>query len=205
MQRTLTYPTRPRRGLAAILALTILLHMILLGMLRAPSAPLRLPDQPRWAEPLTVRILPPPPKPQPITRAEPPARLPKPDKPAAPPRVPAARPEPERAAPDTPSQPTMTMVPAQPAEPAPAGNVPAFDPDAARAAARGMANDLNPSTNWAAEKLNKGKEWKQTKEQRLGRNVENAARGDCRTEYAGAGLLAPLAMLMDKKDSGCKW
>ncbi|HEX8601009.1 MAG TPA: hypothetical protein VF774_00050 [Pseudoduganella sp.] len=105
--------------------------------------------------------------------------------------------------------PAMTMVPPQPAESAPAsapaGSAPSFDRDAARAAARSMANDLNPSTNWAAEKLNKGKEWKETKEERLGRNVGNSARGDCRSAYAGAGLLAPLVMLMDKKDSGCKW
>jgi hypothetical protein len=100
----------------------------------------------------------------------------------------------------------MTVVPAQPADPGPAVSAPKFDPDAARAAARGMANDLNPPpTNWAAEKLNKGKEWKETKTERLGRNVENSARGDCRTAYTGAGLLAPVYMLLDKKDSGCKW
>jgi hypothetical protein len=105
-------------------------------------------------------------------------------------------------------RPAMTVVTPAPAEPAPAPAEPAptFDREAARAAARGMANDLStPSANWAAEKLNKGKEWKETKEERLGRNVANSARPDCRTAYAGAGIFAPLLMLADKKDSGCKF
>ncbi len=215
MQQTLTYPTRPRRRLAAGLAISFVLHVLLLAVLRTPSVPPMPSHEPRWAQPLTVRILPPPPKPEPITRAEPPARLPKPDRqaarsasitPSASARVAAGRPEPERAEPDTASPPTMTVVPAQPVEPAAAGGAPDFDPDAARDAARKMANNLEPPPmNWAAAKLNKGKEWKETKEQRFGRNVANSTRGDCRTAYAGAGLLAPLIMLADKKDSGCKW
>ena len=39
----------------------------------------------------------------------------------------------------------------------------------------------------------------------LARDIASGKRGDCRTAYAGAGLLAPLVMLLDKKDSGCKW
>jgi hypothetical protein len=37
----------------------------------------------------------------------------------------------------------------------------------------------------------------------LARKMEGASRPDCR--HAPGGLLAPLLMLMDKKDSGCKW
>lgn len=203
MQQTLTYPDSPRRGgLVAGLAVSILLHVLLLAFWRAPTV-LPQPAEPRrWTEPLTVRIMPPPP-PRPVARAEPPKQAARPDKPAArtPPRAVA-----ERSKPDSEAQPSMTIVTPAPTQAPPAEEAPKFDPDAARAAARAMANDLKePSENWAAEKLNQGKEWKETKEQRLGRNIENSARPDCRTAYSGAGLLAPLIMLMDKKDSGCKF
>ncbi|WP_338768567.1 hypothetical protein [Massilia sp. METH4] len=205
MQQTLTYPNGPRRGgLVAGLAVSILLHVLLLALWRTPTTPPVPSDARRWTEPLTVRILPPPPKP--VARAEPPEPAAKPDKPVvrrAPPRAMAERAQPES---DNAAPPAMTVVPAPAAEPAAEESAPKFDPEAARAAARGMANDLDgPSKNWVAEKLNKGKEWKETKEQRLGRNIENSARPDCKTAYAGAGLLAPLVMLMDKKDSGCKF
>jgi hypothetical protein len=202
MQQTLTYPASPRRGaLAAGLAVSILLHILLLAFWRAPTIPPQPAEARRWTQPLTVQILPPPP-PKPVARAEPPKQAVKPGKPVrTPPRAVA-----ERARPDSAPQPSMTIVTPAPTEAAPAEEAPKFDPDAARAAARAMANDLKePSENWAAEKLNKGKEWKETKEQRLGRNVENSARPDCRTAYSGYGLLAPLKMLMDKKDSGCKF
>ncbi|QBE63890.1 hypothetical protein [Pseudoduganella lutea] len=208
MQQTLTYPDRPRRGgLVAGIAVSILLHALLLSMLRAPSAPPAQPDERRWAQPLTIRLVPPtrpPPPPEPVRRAEPPARQARAKEPAS--RPAPIRATPERGAPDTEAPPVMTVVPAEPTEAAPADNAPRFDPDAARSAARAMANDLNPpATNWAAEKLNRGKEWQETKEQRLGRHIENSARPDCKTAYSGAGLLAPLIMLMDKKDSGCKF
>ncbi|CDG86075.1 hypothetical protein GJA_5479 [Janthinobacterium agaricidamnosum NBRC 102515 = DSM 9628] len=37
----------------------------------------------------------------------------------------------------------------------------------------------------------------------MARSMSQAKRGDCKN--APGGLLAPLLMLMDKKDSGCKW
>ena len=208
MQQTLTYPNGPRRGLVAGLAVSILLHALLLALWRMPEAPPMPPETRRWAEPLTVRILPPPP-PQPVARAEPPRQaVAKAEKP------PARRPPPARAAaerdrePDSTAEPAITVVPPPSAEPAPApaDGAPKFDRDAARAAARSMANDLDvPSQNWAAEKLKKAREREETENERLGRNIANSARPDCKTAYAGAGLLAPLLMLMDKKDSGCKW
>jgi hypothetical protein len=41
---------------------------------------------------------------------------------------------------------------------------------------------------------------------KLGKAIEKTAKGDCRTAYAGAGLLAvvPLAVDAVRKD-GCKW
>lgn len=209
MQQTLTYPNGPRRsGLVAGLAVSILLHAVLLALWRVPEAPPMPPEARRWAEPLTVRILPPPP-PVPAARVEPPEPpAAKPEK--APRQRPAARAErdrPERQEPDSAAD-TAIAVPAPSAEPAPAPaeSAPKFDPDAARAAARAMANDLDvPSQNWAAEKLKKAREREETENERLGRNIARSARPDCKTAYAGAGLLAPLLMLMDKKDSGCKW
>lgn len=206
MQQTLTYPNRPRRGgLVAGIAVSILLHVLLLAMLRAPSAPPAQPDARRWTQPLTIRIVPPPPPPEPVTRAEPP----KP--PVAKRDKPVTRPAPARAAPgrtesDKAERTEMTVVSPKPAEAAPSDSAPTFDPDAARAAARAMANDLDtPSGNWVGEKLKKEKERQETRDERLGRNIAGSARPDCKTAYAGAGLLAPLIMLMDKKDSGCKF
>jgi hypothetical protein len=42
---------------------------------------------------------------------------------------------------------------------------------------------------------------------KLGRDIEKAARSDCRSAYSGAGLLAvvPLAIDAARKDGGCKW
>jgi len=203
MQQNLTYPGGTRRGLVAGLAISLLLHIVVLVLVRAPSAPPAQADARRWTQPLAVRLLPPPP---PRARATPtaPARQ-------NPPRrersvVRAVEPLPR----DDPARTAITVVPARPADTAPppatVEGEPVFDPAAARAAARAMANDLHPpATNWAAEKLNQGKEWKETKDQRLGRAVANSARPDCKTAYAGAGLLAPLLMLADKKDSGCKF
>lgn len=205
MQQTLTYPERPRRGgLVAGIAVSILVHALLLSVLRAPSAPPAQPDERRWTQPLTIRIVPLPRPPEPVARAEPPTQRAKPDKPAS--RPAPVRTAPERARPDTAAPSEMVVVPAAPAEPAPAESAPRFDPDAARAAARAMAKDLDvPSGNWVAEKLKKEKERQETEDERLGRNIAGAARPDCKTAYAGAGLLAPLIMLMDKKGSGCKF
>ncbi|QGZ40308.1 hypothetical protein IP92_05061 [Pseudoduganella flava] len=206
MQQNLTYPGGPRgRGLAVGLAVSLLLHIVLLAFLRAPSAPAPQRDERRWTQPLSVRLLPPPP---PVPRVEPapppPRQEPRRERRAERPAESATRREQEE-------RPTMSVVPpppAAPAEPAPSpfDPPPKFDPDAAKATARAIAGNLDtPSSNWAAEKLNQGKGLKETKEERLGRNVANSARPDCRTAYAGAGLFAPLMMLMDKKDSGCKF
>jgi hypothetical protein len=42
---------------------------------------------------------------------------------------------------------------------------------------------------------------------KLARDIDKAAKADCRSAYAGAGLLAvvPLALDAARKDGGCKW
>ena len=202
MQQTLTYPAGPRRpGLAIGLAASVLLHVLLLAVWRTPSvAPQQ--EARRWTEPLTVRLLPPPPKPVSTPVAKPILREEPADRPKATPRRPD---RPVMTAPPQGEPAPITAVPAPPPD-WEKDSAPRFDLDAARSAARGMANDLKvPGKNWAAEKLNEGKEWQATRDEKLGGQVAGAARPDCRTAHAGAGLLAPLYMLMDKKDSGCKF
>jgi hypothetical protein len=41
-------------------------------------------------------------------------------------------------------------------------------------------------------------------ESRLARGIQAAKRANCKDGIPG-GLLAPLFLMMDKKDSGCKW
>ncbi|TWI61853.1 hypothetical protein IP91_04452 [Pseudoduganella lurida] len=205
MQSTLTYPGGPRPRLVAGLAVSLLLHAVLLLLLRAPSAPPPS-DERRWAQPLTVLLVPPKVVPEPIRAPEPKAE-PKPRRVQA-----SARPAPEADTPATrpaPAPITVTQEEATAAAapaPTPAQEEPRFDQEAARKSARGMYDAVKPPvTNWAAEKLNKDKEWKETKFERFGKAVANSAREDCKTAHASAGLLAPLFMLADKKDSGCKF
>jgi hypothetical protein len=44
-------------------------------------------------------------------------------------------------------------------------------------------------------------------EDKLGQQIAKTAKADCRSAYAGAGLLAvvPLALEAVRKDGGCKW
>jgi hypothetical protein len=202
MPATLTYPGKPRPRLVAGLIVSLLLHAVLLTLLRAPSAPPQR-DERRWAQPLTVLLVPPRVFPQPI-RAPEPATEPRPPKRAQASASPIA---PRMTPPEVGKLPAPVAVTPEETTAAaePAKDEPSFDQDAARKSARGMYDAVKPPvTNWAAEKLNKDKEWKETKMERFGTAVAKSAREDCRTAHAGAGLLAPLFWLADKKDSGCK-
>lgn len=66
-----------------------------------------------------------------------------------------------------------------------------FDRDAALQVARAMANEPDPAEPYATET-------------KLARAIASAKRRDCKDGIPG-GLLAPLILLLDKKDSGCKW
>ena len=61
------------------------------------------------------------------------------------------------------------------------------------AAARDIAGELDTS----APRL------RETRDEKLARQIQSAARPNCKDGIPG-GLLAPLVLLMDKKDSGCK-
>lgn len=187
---------QPMQRIAAGVALSLAAHALLLSAWRGPKAPAALPP-PR---PLAVRVQPPPPPPPlveeapaPAPRAaERPARAPKP----RPPRSVIAVP-PEPAAPAAPDP----FIVEQSPEPPPA-DTPRFDLDAARKAARSLANMRDPAREGTA--LAQFPEKPLETESRAARAIGAAKRRDCKDGIPG-GLLAPLLLLADKKDSGCKW
>ena len=150
---------------------------------------------------IAVRLRPPPPPP--------PKSEPAPPRPSATKPAPAAGPK-RRVVPDvialpplTPAAPatpeTFTVEPPAPRE---ADSAPRFDPDAARKLARQLANDPDPAK--AGTALAQLPPKPLATETRAARAIGQAKRRDCKDGLPG-GLLAPLFLMMDKKDSGCKW
>jgi hypothetical protein len=180
--------------IAAGIAISLAVHALLLSSYRQPR-PAALPAH--ATEPLTVRL-------------QEPEKLP-----AAEPVPPPAQPEP-RARPAPRSRPARRIIavppPAAPAdkEPfkvgtqpaAPADTAPRFNLDAARSVARAVANEPDPArAGTALERLPPPPLQTETK---LERAIKAAKRPDCKDGVPG-GLLAPIYLMMDKKDSGCKW
>lgn len=196
------YPAPARRHHIALGAGVLLLHVALLYGWRYVKPP-PLPDAGPRVESITVWIRPPKPiikplpPPPPVARVEP-QREKKPLRAAALPRLtapatPAADPVPN----------AITVAPAPtPADPL-ATDAPKFDMEAALKTARKVANERDPAKAGTAVGQIPDKPLRT--ETQLARDIASGKRGDCRTAYAGAGLLAPLVMLLDKKDSGCKW
>ncbi|WP_296942610.1 hypothetical protein [uncultured Massilia sp.] len=198
-------PGPRRRQLARIgagIALSLVLHAVLLAVHRQPAAPVL----PAPAAPLTVRLRPPPAPPVPAVRAPVPAGP-----------APAPRPAPRRQAAPRPSTAviavdpsirrssgdtyTVEPAPALPAQPEPPP-APGFDLDAALKTARKVANAPDPArVGTALERLPKPPLQTESKFERA---IKSARRRDCREGVQG-GLLAPIFLAMDKKDSGCKW
>ena len=153
------------------------------------------------AEPtvLSVTIAPPAPPPPPpapeIVRPPAPApsaaAAPRTTRPA-PPQAVIAVPESSRAEPDP-----FVVQQEETAEPAPK-----FDMNAARAVARANAHLRDPSKEGTA--LAQFPEPALQTESKLARGIREAKRPDCKDGLPG-GLLAPIYLLMEKKDSGCKW
>jgi hypothetical protein len=184
---------------AACVAISLAVHALLLSIYRQPQ-PAALPAAP--GEPLTVRLQ--------AAPATPPAA--EPAKPAAQPKAtprPAPRAQARARAPRR-----IIAVPPQPAasddkpfavESPPATDAapaPRFDLDAARGVARRVANEPDPAkAGTALERLPPKPLETETK---LERAIKGAKRPNCKDGVPG-GLLAPLFLMMDKKDSGCKW
>jgi hypothetical protein len=202
-------PLPQRRSIALGIAVSLLLHGALITLWRhvQPSVP---PDTaPRvesiavWIRPLAAK----PPPPPPVEVIKPKREA----KPVSKPKLATARETPAAATAPAASPQAITVVPASPATPAASADTfrqetpetPKFDMEAARKTARKMAGERDPSRVGTAVGQIPDKPL-QTETQ-LARDIAQGKRGDCRTAYAGAGLLAPVLMLLDKKDSGCKW
>ena len=153
------------------------------------------------AEPTVLSVMiappaPPPPPPEPeIVRPAAPApsapTAPRTTRPA-PPQAVIAVPESASAAPDP-----FVVQQEETTEPAPK-----FDMNAAREVARANAHLRDPSKEGTA--LAQFPEPALQTESKLARGIREAKRRDCKDGIPG-GLLAPIYLLMDKKDSGCKW
>lgn len=77
----------------------------------------------------------------------------------------------------------------------------AIDPDSIRRVTRQIAHETG-----AAEAQGRRPESTEEKKSPLVREVEKGDRGDCRTAYAGLGLLAVPFLLRDSvSESGCRW
>jgi hypothetical protein len=195
---------RQLKRVAAGIAISLALHALLLSLYRQPQ-PALIPAAP---EPLTVRLRPAvaPPLPLPVPAPEAQA-IPRPQKPAPPvkrtrPARPliAVPPETRQSAEETFA---VDAVPAtQPQEETPSSATPTLDIKAARSLARRLAREPDPTrAGTALERLPPPPLQTET---RAARAIGAARRADCKDGIPG-GVLAPLYLMMDKKDSGCKW
>ena len=198
---------RGSRRIAIGVAVSLAVHaLILLGYRHTPfevteSAPLAstvisvtLAPPPPPPPPKSVVALPAPARPSASARATAPATAPAAPRTVrpAPPQAVIAVPESTRAAPEP-----FVVQQDEMAEPATK-----FDMDAARQVARANAHLRDPSKEGTA--LAQFAEPALQTESALARGIREAKRPNCKDGLPG-GLLAPLYLLMDKKDSGCKW
>ena len=186
------------RRVAAGIAISLATHALLLAIYRQPQST-ALPAA--TSEPLTVRLQAapvPPPVAEPLRSSPQPEVQAKPARPRTPRRIIAVPAQPE-----TPQEKAFTVDTAPPDKPEPApATEPRFNLDAARSTARRVANEPDPAkVGTALERLPPPP--LQT-ESKLERGIKGAKRPDCKDGVPG-GLLAPIFLAMDKKDSGCKW
>jgi len=178
---------------------SVVLHLMLLLLYRGtgPSLP-----EPEPASSIAVRILPPAP-PQ-VDTPPPPQAAPRVDA-AAPRRARKSAPKPVIAVPASPREkesPEAFTV-QQPEEPAPAsGDTPQFSMDDAKQTARKLAGQTKLGREGTA--VAQFPEPPLETESKFAKAISKAKRRNCKDGVPG-GLLAPLFLMMDKKDSGCKW
>ena len=200
-------------------AVSMVLHGLLLFAYRQGVA---LPwtgdaDAPREALVVTLRAPPAPPPevlPEPAPKAEPevkpqPVVKAKPSKkekaePATEPQTASIRPAPSErtAAPDVIALPDKEATAPGVFTVAPPSAAPQFDPDAARRFAREIATKPDPAREGMAVAQIPPKPY--ATETKAARVIAQAKRPDCKDGVPG-GLLAPVFLLLDKKDGGCKW
>jgi hypothetical protein len=188
-------PGRTDRRIVVGIAVSLAVHVLVLSIQRR-DAQHEVAREPR---PIAVRLRPPPPPPPPRVE-ELPAPVPVP-RPAA--RAPRRAPRPVIAvdpapAPSQPDPFTVQQAPAPASEP----ETPHFDREAARTMARSLSHIRDPAKEGTA--IGQFPDKPLETETRAARAIGAAKRRDCKDGVPG-GLLAPLLMLADKKDSGCKW
>ncbi len=197
----LVFPARSpfgsRRGIAMGIAVSALLHVLLIFgyRLSVPAGPV---------PPVKPKELPPP---KAVAKVEPPRKKPREEEKLA------AKPGP--AAPATPAAPPQAAAPqaiavvppaGQPADPLhPELQPKKFDMEAALKTARKVASERDPArANLPVGQLDTHPLYPEQTDTKLARDIKGAKRSDCKDSSQG-GLLAPLFWMMDKKDSGCKW
>jgi len=182
--------------------LSVALHALLMFAYRGhgPALPVAEPER---STPIAVRILPPAPPP-PAPRAEPPSK-PR-AAPAAPRSARKSTPKPVIAVPSTPQQEgapdSFSVQQAEEQVRNEPSEAPQFDVNAARQTARQLAGrtKLGREGNANAQFPDPPLET----ESKLAKAISKAKRRNCKDGIPG-GLLAPLFLMMDKKDHGCKW
>jgi type IV secretory pathway VirB10-like protein len=190
--------TLRQRRVAIGIALSLALHALLLSAWRSnPARTVNAQPEPPRSIAVWIRPLPePPPAEPPVTAVAPTA----PQARTRPHKVPrpalAVRPRPE-----APAQQPLSVV-QQPSRTEPPPAAPHFDRDAARQFARRIASERDPAK--ADTAVGQFPEKALQTESRAERAIASAKRRDCKDGIPG-GLLAPLVLLLDKKDSGCKW
>gem|GEM_PF-434984 len=206
--RSRSRSSRSTNRVAVGIALSIAAHLLLLFAFRyhgpaarddGPAAPERLVVYLKAPPPAPPTVAVPEPKPEPAPEAAK-VRQPKPAPrrtPSPQPRAPAPATDvialPERAA-DAPAPDSQFTV-------APPADEKKFDPDAARKFARSIASKPDPArAGMAVAQIPEKPMETETKAARL---IAGAKRANCKD--VPANLLTPLLMLLDKKDSGCKW
>lgn len=191
---------RQRFGRCDALAWTgaVLLHVLAAGtLLRWADGGRHVTDAvPRHA--FTVMLLPPPPAPEP----EPEPVLPPARASVAAPSPTRREPVPRRVPQPIAVAPADTRAPAPAPDSendAPAAGTPRFDRGAALETAREFAAELQPRPGAPGER-------QLTTDEKLGQAIDRSRKTDCRTAYAGAGILAALYLARDAvTDKGCKW
>lgn len=201
-------PRRPYRFAVGV-CVSLVLHAALLLAWRGYQA-----TPPASNEPETRTIAvwlrpPPPPEPAPEPKPEPPLKKARPKPLEKTPRTASS------VASSTPASASELIAIPDPsvgaAEPAdvfsvePAKDPPGgkrFDRDAALSLARDMADDPDPAKAGTAVGQFPPKPY--ATETKMARAIAGAKRRDCKDGLPG-GLLGPLILLLDKKDSGCKW
>lgn len=212
----------PRRGVAVGIAVSIVLHVLLIFGYRIgiPPGPVP-PGEPARAITVWLRPAPPPvppalpkeiPPPKVVAKVRPPPKKPKDEEKLA---AKAGKPQPAATATATAPLPetaatsqAITLPPpsSPPADPLhPELQPKKFDMEAALKTARKVANEKDPArANLPVAQLDTHPLYPEETETKLARDIKGAKRSDCK-DANGAGLLSPLLWMLDKKDHGCKW